>query len=159
MLLHSEAIFSCTNLQAWKKGPKSMTGECFCGAIKYEIGGSFEKVRSCHCSRCRKAFSGAGSAVVWLEAGKHSWTEGESELQTFTNSEDVGLGFCKRCGSTLCGILDGTVFCITLGTLNGDPDLKIDEHIFVGSKAKWDEIGGDAPQYSDGPESDPIGDS
>jgi hypothetical protein len=130
-----------------------MTGECFCGSIKYRIGDRFSKIRACHCSRCRKAFSGSGSAVGWLEPGDHSWTEGEAALQTYVDRRGVGIGFCRSCGTTLCGIFDGAVLCVTLGTLDEDPTLSIEEHIFVGSKAKWDQIGGTAPQYFEGPDS------
>lgn len=34
-----------------------ITEECFCGAIRYRVNGRLREARSCHCSRCRKAFS------------------------------------------------------------------------------------------------------
>ena len=40
---------------------------------------------------------------------------------------------------------------LVVRTLNGDPGVKITEHIFVGSKASWDEIGGIAPQFDTDP--------
>jgi hypothetical protein len=40
---------------------------------------------------------------------------------------------------------------VTLGCIDGDPGIQIDRHIFVGSKAPWDHIGGDAAQYSEFP--------
>jgi len=40
---------------------------------------------------------------------------------------------------------------VTLGTVDGDPGVQIDMHIFVGSKAPWDHIGGDAPQFLEFP--------
>jgi hypothetical protein len=40
---------------------------------------------------------------------------------------------------------------VTLGSVDGDPGVQIDMHIFVGSKASWDHIGGIAPQYSEMP--------
>ena len=36
---------------------------------------------------------------------------------------------------------------MTLGSLDGDPKVQIEMHIFVGSKAAWDHIGGTAPQF------------
>ena len=35
----------------------SITGECFCGEVRYQVTGKLHDARSCHCSRCRKAFS------------------------------------------------------------------------------------------------------
>jgi hypothetical protein len=40
---------------------------------------------------------------------------------------------------------------VTLGTVDGDPGVRIAMHIFVGSKAPWHEIGGHAPQYAERP--------
>jgi hypothetical protein len=36
---------------------------------------------------------------------------------------------------------------VTLGSVDGDPGVEIGMHIFVGSKAPWDHLGGDAPRY------------
>ena len=77
------------------------------------------------------------------------WTSGEDYLTTYVGKKGAGIGFCKQCGSTLVGIFNGKIAGITLGTLNNDPQAYISEHIFVGSKASWDEIGGDAPQYDE----------
>ena len=54
-------------------------------------------------------------------------------------------------GTTLCGIAGGKVMGITLGTLDDDPDVQISYHLFVGSKASWDVIGGTAPQFDTWP--------
>jgi hypothetical protein len=125
------------------------TGSCFCGAICYEIKGKLTDAKCCHCSRCRKAFSGSGSAMARVSPGAFHWLQGEDSLRTYINKQDIGLGFCGTCGTTLCGLHKGEVFGIALGTLDGNPDVRIAEHIFVGSKAGWDEIGGDAPQYAE----------
>lgn len=42
-----------------------------------------------------------------------------------------------KCGSTLCGVFEGIVNGVTLGCTNGDPDVEIGRHIFVGYKASW----------------------
>jgi len=123
-------------------------GECFCGEISYEIDGSLTKARACHCSRCRKAFSGASSAFAEImDPSKFRWVSGEDKLQQYTSEQGWGLGFCSVCGSTLCGIFHGIVKGVTLGTVDGDPGVEIEAHIFVGSKASWDHIGGLAPQF------------
>jgi hypothetical protein len=129
-----------------------ITGECFCGAIRYEIDGPLVNARSCHCSRCRKAFSGASSAFAELSDPEHfRWLAGEEKLKAYTSQQGWGLGFCSNCGSTLCGLFQGAVMGVTLGTVNGDPGVEISAHLFVGSKAPWDHIGGVAPQFAEWP--------
>jgi hypothetical protein len=39
--------------------------------------------------------------------------------------------------------------------VDGDPGIEIGMHIFVGSRAPWDHIGGSAPQFESGPEGSP----
>jgi len=125
-------------------------GECFCGAVKYRINGDLKNARACHCSRCRKAFSGASSAYAELAAPDSLvWVAGESNLQHYISKGKWGLAFCKTCGSTLCGTFSGNVHGITLGCVNGDPGVEITAHIFVASKAPWDHIGGSAAQFSE----------
>ena len=126
-----------------------ITGECFCGEAAFEVSGSVFDARSCHCSRCRKAFSGAGSAYALVQPGAFRWTKGEALLTSYVNQKNAGLQFCKVCGSTLCGVFNGEVHGVSLGCLNDSSEVTLARHIFVGSKASWDTIGGDAPQFEE----------
>ena len=128
-----------------------LTGGCFCGRVRYRIDASLRPGRSCHCSRCRKAFSGSGSAYAEIEPGTFLWTSGEDNLTYYESAPSWGLCFCRSCGTTLCGTHQGAVHGVTLGTVEGDPGVHIEMHIFVGSKAPWDHIGGMAPQYEEFP--------
>jgi hypothetical protein len=127
----------------------TIKGGCLCTAIRYEITGSLVDARSCHCSRCRKVFSGAASAYAEVRPGEFRWLSGEQSLVQYVNAQGQGIGFCGVCGSTLCGILNEAVHGVTLGTVDGDPGVTIQRHIFVGSKAPWDKIGGDTPHFDE----------
>ncbi len=131
----------------------SLSGSCFCGKIAYTVDKALTDARACHCSRCRKVFSGASSAYALVQPNSHTWTKGESSLKRYGTEAGWELAFCSECGSTLAGILEGSVHGVTLGTVNGDPKIEIDKHIYVASKASWDHIGGNAPQYPEGAES------
>ena len=127
------------------------TGGCFCGRVRYRITKPLFGARSCHCSRCRKAFSGAGSAYAEVVPQSFSWTGGEENLTHFESSPGWGLCFCRTCGTTLCGTHQGEVHGVALGGIDGDPGVEIDVHLFVASKAPWDHIGGRAPQFAELP--------
>jgi len=116
----------------------TISGECFCGAVSYEVSGPLRDARSCHCSRCRKAFSSQASAYALVDHTQFTWLTGEDLLTSYTGEHGGGLMFCSRCGSTLCGLVDGVVHGVTLGCVNGDPEVTISRHIFVGSKASWE---------------------
>ena len=127
-----------------------LTGGCFCGIVRYAITAPLRNARSCHCSRCRKAFSGAGSAYAEITPGSLYWTHGEDALLSYETTPGWGLRFCGVCGSTLCGTHEGEVHGVTLGCVDGDPGVEIGKHLHVGSRAPWDHIGGDAPMFEAG---------
>lgn len=130
--------------------PTIVHGGCFCGRVRYEIRAPLRAARCCHCSRCRKAFSGAGSAYAEIEPGTLTWSSGGDGLVACQTAPGWGLAFCGTCGTTLCGTCDGEVHGVTLGSVDGDPGVRIERHLYVGSKAPWDHIGGDAPQFDEG---------
>ncbi len=128
-----------------------ITGECFCGEIKYEVNGSLFDARSCHCSRCRKAFGSQASAFALVEPEQFQWLLGESLLTSYIGCEGFGLQFCSKCGSTLSGVYNGVIHGVTLGCINDDPKVELCRHIYVGSKASWETIAEGVPQYEEGP--------
>jgi hypothetical protein len=131
-----------------------VTGECFCGSVKYRIEGALRDARSCHCSRCRKAFSSQASSYALVNPEEFIWLQGSELLTSYESQPGFGLRFCSRCGSTLCGTFNGLVHGVTLGCVNGDPTIEIGYHIFVDSKAAWEVIPEGVKTYSnEAPES------
>lgn len=129
----------------------AINGSCFCGAIKYKIEGVLKDATSCHCSMCRKAFSSQASAFARIKPEDFSWLSGETLLSTYESKTGVGIQFCSKCGSTLCGTNYGNVIGVILGCVEGDPKIEIGKHIFVGSKATWEVIPEGVPQYEEWP--------
>jgi hypothetical protein len=126
------------------------TGECFCGSAKYKILGPLIDPLSCHCSRCRKAFSSQASNYARVAQGDFQWVSGEDTLKSYVSEQGFGLLFCGTCGSTLCGTFDGSIHGIVLGCLNEDPELEEIHHIFVDSKASWEVMPSDVTKFSEG---------
>ncbi|OZG71128.1 aldehyde-activating protein [Hahella sp. CCB-MM4] len=129
-----------------------ITGECFCGDIKYKIVGALKDARSCHCSRCRKAFSSQASAYALVDPKDFKWLQGEENLISYESQAGFGLKFCRKCGSTLCGTYQGQVHGVTLGCLNEDPEIEIGYHIYVNSKASWEVIPEGVKTFAEGVE-------
>lgn len=128
-----------------------ISGECFCGSITYKVSGTLRDARSCHCSRCRKAFSAQASAYALVNPEEFKWTSGEELLSSYIGKEGFGLQFCSKCGSTLCGVYQGMVHGVTLGCVNGDPKIEIGYHIFIGSKAAWEILPSGVKMYEERP--------
>ena len=61
---------------------------------------------------------------------------------------DAGDFRCGVCGSFLYSVVrDGKWVHVTLGSLVDAPSQLPDHHIFVGSKAPWEEIRDELPQF------------
>ncbi|EBA18695.1 hypothetical protein RSK20926_13269 [Roseobacter sp. SK209-2-6] len=127
------------------------TGSCFCGAVTYRIKTEVFGARSCHCSRCRKAFSAQASAYALVQPGSFSWVSGEEYLSVFPPEGPASKAFCRICGSALCGIYEGEVHGITLGCLNEDEGIELKAHIFTGSKAAWEDLPAGVPKFEEFP--------
>lgn len=126
-------------------------GSCFCGKITYSVDGKLFDARSCHCSRCRKAFSAQASAYALVEESSFQWTRGEVLLSTYRGKHGFGLMFCSNCGSTLCGIHGDKVHGVTLGCVDGQPEVEIGMHIYVGSKADWEKLPENVMTFEEAP--------
>jgi hypothetical protein len=134
-----------------KNKKMTINGSCFCGDVRYKIEGKLRDAESCHCSMCRKMFSSQASAFALFEPEDFSWLAGESLLSTYETGEDSGIQFCSKCGSTLGGIYKGKFSWVTLGCIEGDPQIELGRHIFVGSKAAWETIPRGIQQFEEWP--------
>ena len=135
------------------KGETGMTikGGCLCGKVRYEIAGRLFDASHCHCSMCRRHHGAAFATYADFEPEDFKWVAGEELVKEYAPSPEGGWCFCSECGSSLAGTVEGKITCITLGTVEGDPGIEPESHIFVGSKAGWDEINDDIPQFDEWP--------
>ncbi len=128
-----------------------ITGGCFCGAVTYQVNGKLRDAKSCHCSQCRKAFNAQASAAAMVDPGEFEWLSGEGNITSYIGEHGFGLQFCKTCGSTVCTVYNDKVFQVTLGCVDGDPEVEIGMHLYVGSKATWEVMPESIVTFEEGP--------
>ena len=124
-------------------------GSCLCGGIKFVVRGPFPGITQCHCSLCRKCSGAAAIAKVVVPSSQiRSRISGEDLVASYERPSGYGNTFCKTCGCPApVAVRKRTKYAIPAGLLANSPELKVAEHIFVGSKAHWDIIGGDATSF------------
>lgn len=132
----------------------TIKGGCLCGRVRYRVNGRLFNADHCHCSMCRRQHGAAFATYAEFEAEDFAWTSGEELVKVYQPSAGGGWAFCGECGSTLAGTDDGRVTSITLGTVEGDPGIRPELHMFAGSRAPWYEISDDLPQYDEWPPDD-----
>jgi hypothetical protein len=125
-----------------------ISGSCLCGGIQFEIHGDLPGIGQCHCSLCRKV-SGVGStATINIAAEQLVWRSGQDLVAEFQRPSGYGTSFCRVCGSPAPDAnRTQTRYGVPIGLLAAVPTA-IAEHTYVASKASWDVIGDDAPQYA-----------
>src|SRR5215475_16003163 len=74
-------------------------GQCFCGAISFEIEGPRTAGSLCHCSQCRR-LHGAPGAYTSAPASAYR-IRGEESLKWYATSSRAEQSFCRTCGSKL----------------------------------------------------------
>jgi hypothetical protein len=124
-------------------------GECNCGAVAFEIAAELSGVFVCHCSICRRLTGSNGIAVVVVDNEAFRWVRGEEHIATWKKSKgDWQAWFCRICGSPLPGANDERRTFIPAGLISeGGESLRVVHHIWVASKAVWDEIGSSGRQH------------
>lgn len=130
-----------------------LKGSCLCNAIQYEIEGELGPTMMCHCSKCRKANGSAYAINAAVKTDQFHFIKGQELVSEFESSPGVFRSFCKQCGSPLLSRRPSQpdIVRLRIGTLDTLVDVKPLAHIFVGSKASWDEIHDDIPQYDERP--------
>ena len=130
------------------QGEIMLTGECFCGAVNYQIDGDLNGMYYCHCSRCRKLTGSSFSTNGSLDASLFVVTKGQEFLDKVSYDQHFRY-HCRKCHSWVYGDSEeypGMKF-IPCGTLNEAPEKAVDHHVCVDSKAKWITINDNLPQY------------
>lgn len=126
-------------------------GDCNCGAVKYETEGDLWGVFVCHCSICRRSTGSNGIAVVLVPKENFRWIQGEEHIARW-NKPDTHwqTWFCRICGSRVPGENDPKRMFVPAGSITrGGDALTVIHHIWVGSKAAWDEIGDQGKQHTE----------
>jgi len=118
-------------------------GSCLCGIVRYEIRGALRQAGHCHCSMCRRWSGSAFMSYAGVRLGDFTWLTGEDCVARYRSSPGFDRLFCRLCGASLAAWPtdpNAELTWIMMGTLQGNPGLAPDKHIFVGSKSDWFDI-------------------
>lgn len=75
--------------------PKTYSGGCQCGNVRYEVQLDLAGVMACNCSRCGRL----GSLLAFAPAESFTLLKGEDALTEYTfNKHAIHHLFCKTCG-------------------------------------------------------------
>lgn len=129
-----------------------LEGGCHCGAVRYGLHKPALSVQHCHCERCRKVYGSMFSTGAVVQRDAITIT-GEGNLTTYRSSPTLASRFCKTCGCHLFGYEESeqALMYFAASTLDGrahpghPPDKE--SHIYMRSKAQWDQTSDDLAKY------------
>ncbi len=134
----------------------TVSGSCLCGAVKYEVSGETLRFSQCHCKRCRKA-TGTGHATNLLltPVSGITWIQGEELLRRYKvpEAERFYNCFCSHCGGPMPRTIpEINAVLIPAGSLDTEPPIKPEHHIFWDSRADWSCAENGLPVYAKYPD-------
>ena len=133
---------------------RMLTGSCACGRVAYEIHGQlFGPINYCHCWRCRKQSGSSFGTSASVHASQFSVVSGQDLMSRWLSSPGIHRYFASCCGSPIYKFDNNAPeeLRLRLGTLDTDPDVRVELHYMVTSKAPWVSIEGNLPQEACGP--------
>ncbi|WP_228289223.1 GFA family protein [Marinobacter salinisoli] len=124
-------------------------GQCFCGAVKFEVTGAPKEMGYCHCESCRSWSASPLNGFTLWDTKDIAITGGEDQVGEYRKTENSHRRFCRNCGGHLMtyhpemGLID--VFSAMLPELVFKPEL----HVHYGEKvlSVLDEL----PKFADLP--------
>ena len=125
-----------------------------CGGVAFEMTGELTRVTHCHCSRCRKVRGTAHATNAFVALPGIRFVRGEDLLTSYKPPDALRFThvFCRVCGSSMPRLDDSRGLAIVpMGAFDDDPGARPERHIFVESKASWDEINDELPRFAGPP--------
>jgi hypothetical protein len=134
--------------------PSITEGSCLCGAVAYEATGEPLFMQHCHCLRCRRARGTAHGSNLFYKEADFRWTRGLERAREYKLPEARfhTTAFCGQCGGAVPRVSsERGIVVIPAGTLDTDPPIRPQRHIFTNYKAAWFEITDSLPQFTEAP--------
>jgi hypothetical protein len=132
----------------------AIRGSCLCGGVNFEIDKAVGPVEFCHCNRCRKVSGSTGMLAIGVRTADFRLLSGRDLIRSFAAPilyapPPYHSSFCSNCGSPVpVAEPEGEWFEIPVGTLDDDPGLRPDKHIFRELAPAWADLPTELPTYS-----------
>jgi hypothetical protein len=117
-----------------------LTGQCMCGAVRFEVTAPLLGAVYCHCKRCQRRTGSAFAVSGRVRPGSFTITRGADAIRTYS-PEGGGWdkSYCGECGSHLFGADPDNpeALGVRFGVLDQDPGIRPGAHQFVDYAAPW----------------------
>lgn len=104
-------------------------GQCFCGAVQFQVEGEPVAMGYCHCDSCRQWSAGPVNAFTLWQPSALTVTSGADKVGSYSKNPTSHRKWCKSCGGHLFtdhptwGVVD--VYAAVLPKLEFAPALHV----------------------------------
>ena len=124
------------------------SGQCLCGAVRFETTGEPVRVSVCHCKSCQRRTGSAFGTSCFFRSADVKVLQGS--LKTFERGSEAGRWvrnqFCAACGTTVLWQLEVVpeATAIAAGTFDDTGWLDPKLHVWACSAQDWTQFPEDA---------------
>lgn len=136
----------------------TITGQCRCGACRYEIAAdNLPPIYACHCHICQRATGSAFSVQALVPEDKLTVSGPIVVREIVTEDRTSVQRFCGECHARVYNTNTARpgIAVIRGGTIDRSEELICRAHIFTAYKQAWVTLPDDVPQW---PEMAPVAD-
>lgn len=131
-----------------------ISGQCLCGAVRYQGNAEPRFQVKCYCIDCRKVSAAGHAAMMGFPAAEISIHGATKEYRSKADSgADVCRAFCPTCGAGIYArnaAMPGMIF-LRASTLD-DPNLFAPQLVVYAARAPaWDPVTPGIPAFAEGP--------
>jgi hypothetical protein len=122
-----------------KKNKKSVsiTGGCYCGAVRFEARQIPIYQANCHCGNCRRAIG--AQAVAWITVNYANFRFEKGTPARYRTDTGAWRTFCNSCGTSMTYEIDKRPdeIDITTGSLDRPEDYSPKKDVYPEEKLRW----------------------
>ena len=129
------------------------TGQCLCGAIKYEFLSDPAAAVVCHCKNCQRKSGSAFATIAGVPKADFQMT-GKPKLYLDNDTDSgntVERYFCGNCGSPIYSAVpaqDPDNIYLNTGTMEDTGGFSPAYHVWTSTKQDWVALSEDVPQIT-----------
>jgi len=127
------------------------TGQCLCGAVKYEFAGEPAFVGGCYCKECQRGSGGGHIVIAGVpETALKVIGKTNSYVRAGGSGKNITRVFCPTCGSPLYSRPESVpgMLMVRLGTLDDSSGYQPMMNIFCSEAAVWDAPPAQVPAHA-----------
>lgn len=131
--------------------PLKISGQCYCGGIRFEIVPPTLMFSHCHCESCRRSHGAAFVSWTSVVDKQFEIVAGSHLLACYESTPGIVWQFCQKCGSSMFQTTRHSpgITYVVASVLNGPLDRAPEGHMSFEEKVPWLDVADQLPKFKE----------